>query len=87
MAKLSTAGRKKIPTGSFAVVQHQDGKTIKKFPVNDLPRARNALARVANRSPQLKAKVHAKVAAKFPALAKRSEAIKGSAKHNGAVGY
>ena len=87
MAELNAAARKKIPTGSFAVVQHQDGKTIKKFPVNDMPHARNALARVANRSPQLKAKVHAKVAAKFPALAKRSMAIKGAAKHNSPKGY
>jgi hypothetical protein len=80
MAKLNAAARKRIPTGSFAVIQHQNGKTVKKFPINDMTHAKVALGRVANRSPQLKAKVHAKIIQKFPALAARSEAIKAGPK-------
>jgi hypothetical protein len=75
MAKLSYGARKNLPTSSFAVV-HKDGKgghTVRKFPVNDMAHARNALARVsAFGSAAEKAAVKRKVASRFPGLASRS---------------
>lgn len=82
MAKLNAAARNALPDSDFAVVKVVDGKKVRKFPINDPAHARDALARVANRSPQLKAKVDHKITAKQPALAKRSEAIKGRQKAN-----
>lgn len=84
MNKLSYGARKQLSTSTFAVVKRNaTGHTVKKYPIPDISHARNALARVSQfGSPTEKAKVHHAVAAHFPALAARSAAIKGSAKHN-----
>jgi hypothetical protein len=63
MAKLTGKERKQIPAKDFAGPDRS-------YPVPDASHARNALARVANKSPQLKAKVRAKVHSKFPAIGK-----------------
>jgi hypothetical protein len=63
MAKLTTARRNKLPSGSFAL----PGKRA--YPVDTANRARNALARVAqNGTPAEKAKVRAKVRKKYPGI-------------------
>ena len=60
MAKLSTVARKALPAKDFAV-------SGRKYPVNDANHARNALARVSEFGTSAeKAKVRAKVKAKFP---------------------
>lgn len=61
MAKLTAKARKAIPAKDFAGPDRS-------YPVRDASHARNALARVANKSPQLKARVRAKVHSKFPAI-------------------
>lgn len=62
MAKLTTAARKAIPAKSFAGPNRS-------YPIEDASHARNALARVSQfGSPALKAKVRAKVHAKFPGI-------------------
>lgn len=64
MAKLSTAARKKLPAKDFA----GPGRS---YPVNDASHARNALSRVSQfGSSAEKAKVRAKVHAKFPNIGK-----------------
>ena len=63
MAKLTAKKRNSLPASVFAGPDRS-------FPVNDENHARNALARVANRSPDLKARVRAKVHAKFPNIGK-----------------
>lgn len=64
MAKLTTADRKKIPGKEFAGPDRS-------YPIEDRSHARNALSRVsANGSPALKAKVRAKVHAKYPGIGK-----------------
>lgn len=59
--KLSSARRNALPAKDFAGPDRS-------YPVNDANHARNALARVANKSPALKARVRAKVHAKFPGI-------------------
>lgn len=62
MAKLTTAGRKKISAKNFAGPDRS-------YPIEDASHARNALARVSQHgSPELKAKVRAKVKAKYPGI-------------------
>lgn len=61
MAKLTAKARNAIPTSEFAGPDRS-------FPIADANHARNALARVANRSPALKARVRAKVHAMYPAM-------------------
>lgn len=62
MAKLTAAARKKIPTKEFAGPDRS-------YPIADKSHARNALARVSQHgSPALKAKVRAKVHAKYPSI-------------------
>jgi hypothetical protein len=64
VAKLTAAARKKIPAKDFAL-----GKG--RYPIEDASHARNALSRVsANGSPAEKAKVRAKVHAKYPNIGK-----------------
>lgn len=49
----------------------------RKYPINDVAHARNALARVQQHgTPREKAQVKAAIKRKFPALAKRSSVIK-----------
>ena len=60
MAKLTTKARNKIPSKDFAGPDRS-------YPVEDAAHARNALARAAQHaSPELKAKIRAKVHRKFP---------------------
>jgi hypothetical protein len=60
--KLKAATRNALPGKSFAGPDRS-------FPIEDKSHARNALARVANRSPELKAKVRAKVKSRYPSIA------------------
>jgi hypothetical protein len=67
-AKRNTkSGRAKMAGSSFALSKE------KKYRIDDLPHARNALARVAQHgTPAQKKQVRAKVTAKFPSLKKSS---------------
>jgi hypothetical protein len=64
MAKLTAAGRRSIPTKSFAGPDRS-------YPIENASHARNALARVANKSPALKARVRRAVAKKYPGIGKK----------------
>ena len=60
MAKLSTKARKHLPGSAFAGPDRS-------YPIEDASHARNALARASQHaSPELKAKIKAKVHRKFP---------------------
>jgi hypothetical protein len=62
MAKLSTAARKGIPTGKFALPG-------RRYPIEDKVHARNALARVSQKgTPAEKAVVRRKVRRAYPKL-------------------
>ena len=61
MAKLTAKARNAIPTSKFAGPNRS-------YPIADASHARNALARVANKSPALKARVRATVHAMYPAM-------------------
>ena len=62
MAKLTAAGRKKIPTKDFA-------GPARSYPIEDASHARNALARASqNASPEVKARIKAKVHKKYPGI-------------------
>ena len=62
MAKLTTAERKSLPKGDFAGPDRS-------YPIPDASHARNALARVSQfGSPELKAKVRAKVHREYPGI-------------------
>ena len=64
MAKLTASARKKISTKNFAGPDRS-------YPIEDESHARNALARVSQHgSPALKARVRAKVHAKYPDMGK-----------------
>lgn len=67
-AKRNTkAGRNAMSSSSFAL------KSEKKYRIDDLPHARNALARVAQHgTPAEKKQVKRAVVSKFPSLGKRS---------------
>lgn len=73
--------RSKMKPSSFAM------PTEKRYPINDMAHARNAIARVGQHgSPAEKAKVYAAVKRKYPALAERSTVIptrKGSGRRVG----
>ena len=61
MGKLTTRKRKALPAAEFAGPDRT-------YPVPDKSHARNALARVANKSPALKARVRSKVKQKYPSI-------------------
>ena len=61
MAKLTTKKRNALPAADFAGPDRS-------FPIPDASHARNALARVANKSPAIKAKVRGAVKRKFPGV-------------------
>jgi hypothetical protein len=62
MTKLTSATRKKIPTGEFALPG-------RRYPIEDEAHARNALARVAqDGTPAERATVRRKIARRFPGL-------------------
>lgn len=58
MAKLKAKARNALPSSDFAGPDRS-------YPIEDASHARNAKARVANKSPALKARVDAKVKAKY----------------------
>lgn len=65
MAKLTAATRKKIPTSEFAGPDRS-------YPIEDKSHARNALSRSAQHaSPELQAKIRAKVHRKYPDIGKK----------------
>ena len=76
MAVLSTAQRKKLPSKSFALPgkgEGPHGKGAGSYPIPDASHARNALARVAQHgSSAEKAKVRAKVHAKYPGIGRQA---------------
>ena len=75
MAKLTAAARKKIPKSEFAVPSKAPGAGS--YPIPDKSHAQNALARSSQfGSPEVKARVRAKVARKYPGMGKRSSGKK-----------
>lgn len=74
MAKLSMKSRKALPSSSFALPgkgEGPSGKGAGSYPIPDKSHARNALSRVSQHgSSAEKAKVRAKVHAKFPDIGK-----------------
>jgi len=75
LTKLTAKARNAISAKDFAGPD-------KSFPVEDKSHARNALARVANKSPALKAKVRAKVKAKFPGIKVSGEGEASKERHD-----
>jgi hypothetical protein len=77
MAKLTTAARKKLPSKSFALPgkgKGPSGKGAGSYPIPDKSHARNALARVSQHgSSSEKARVRAKVHAKFPTIGQKKK--------------
>jgi hypothetical protein len=70
MAKLTTKGRSKLKSSSFAVPSKKPGSGS--YPIPDASHARNALARVSQHgSPAEKAKVRAAVHRKYPSIGKK----------------
>lgn len=70
MAKLTTKAREKIPGKEFAGPDRS-------YPIEDESHARNALARASqNASPELEAKIRAKVHRKYPSI-EMAKAIRG----------
>lgn len=67
MAKLNAKTRNAIPTKSFAGPDRS-------YPIEDASHARNALSRVSNKSPALKARVDAAVHRKYPGIGKKGKA-------------
>lgn len=63
MAKLKAAARKALPDKSFAGPDRS-------YPIPDRSHGANAKARVANKSPALKARVDAAVDRKYPGMGK-----------------
>jgi hypothetical protein len=75
MAKLSSGQRKRLPSSSFALPgkgEGPQGKGSGSYPVNDPNHARAALSMVAQHgTPAEKARVRAKVHAKYPNIGKK----------------
>jgi hypothetical protein len=70
MAKLTTKTRNKLPASAFAGPDRS-------YPIEDASHARNALARASQHaSPELQAKIKAKVRRKFPNIHVEGEASK-----------
>jgi len=61
MARLTAKTRNALPSSDFAGPDRS-------FPIEDPAHARNALARASQFHPELKAKIKAKVAKKFPGI-------------------
>lgn len=77
MAALTSAGRKRLQDSSFAIVEGSGDDKTRRFPIDTIGRARNALARVSQTgTPEEKRKVARAVRRKWPALARRSEFVK-----------
>lgn len=70
MAKLSSKERNNLPGSTFAGPDRS-------YPIEDASHARNALARAAQHaSPELQAKIKAKVRRKFPNIAVEGESAR-----------
>lgn len=75
MPELTPQGRKRMPKEAFAIPKER------KYPINDLAHARNALSRVAQSgTPEEQKRVARAVKKKFPQLAERSEFVKDTLK-------
>ncbi len=74
MSKLHAKIRNALPASDFALVVHHDGKEIRKFPIEDISHARNALSRAGAQGGAVEAAVDRKVYAKYPGLKKRHDA-------------
>jgi hypothetical protein len=73
MARLTAHERQGLSKSSFALPgkgKGPKGAGAGSFPIPDASHARNALARSANKSPEVKARVRAKVHAKYPGIGK-----------------
>jgi hypothetical protein len=71
MAKLTAHDRQSLPKSDFALPGHgagPKGAGHGSYPIPDASHARNALARSANKSPEVKAAVRRKVHAKYPGI-------------------
>jgi len=68
VAKLTTRARKAIKPANFAGPDRS-------YPIENASHARNALSRVANKSPALKAKVRSAVKRKFPGIGKKAKSL------------
>jgi hypothetical protein len=72
MAKLTTKARKKLSSSSFAIPGKKPGAGS--YPIPDRSHAANALARVSQHgSSAEKARVRAKVHAKYPTMGKKGK--------------
>jgi len=75
MAKLTAKARQKLPSSSFALPGKGEGKSGKgagSYPISDRSHAANALSRVSQHgSSAEKARVRAKVHAKYPDMGKK----------------
>lgn len=75
MAKLSSGARNKLPVSSFAGPDRS-------YPIEDKSHARNALARASQHaSPELQAKIKAKVRRRYPSIRIEGEPAKSRADH------
>lgn len=70
MAALTAARRNALPAKEFAGPDRS-------FPIDTANRARNAIARASQFHPELKARIRAKVHAKFPGIAQHDEGRNG----------
>lgn len=71
MSKLDAKERKALPKSDFAAPQKRSKSGGSGgYPIPDRSHAQNALARVANKAPAIKAQVRAKVKAKYPDMGK-----------------
>lgn len=72
LAELTSKGRKKLKTSSFAIPEKR------KYPINDESHARNALARVSQHgTPEEKRRVRAAVKRKFPGIGQKNKSKRG----------
>jgi hypothetical protein len=73
--RLTYEERKNKPDSAFAVVKTVNGKKIRKYPIDDLSHARDALSRVAAwGTAKLKALIHRKVHARWPSIGEHAHA-------------
>lgn len=69
MAVLSSGRRNALPDSSFAVVTGSGASKVRKYPIDTVARARNALSRVsANGTPEEKRAVARAVSRRYPEL-------------------
>jgi hypothetical protein len=70
MAKLTSAERKSLPKGAFALPG-------RRYPIENISHGRNALARVSQHgTPEEKKKVRAAVHRKFPSIGSKAQTLR-----------